>query len=177
MQSMYSREIETFRNQGLRLAEVGSLADRRAKPGRFLLTFAEMGRLIAQVASARKFDALVAVVHPKHARLYKRVLGFRQLGDHTDCPYANGNPAEALYLRFDDYLGTRLHDQFFCDPYPPQELHPYHWDEETRRFFRCILECDGKIAHAIGMEDYYSWGAKYPSAKLNVTAGLTSSTS
>ncbi len=172
MQSMYQREIEVLRNRGYRLAEVGSLADRRASPRRFLTVFAEMGRLLAQVANARNVDTLVAVVHPKHAKLYKRVLGFKQIGDHTDCPYANGNPAEALYLHFDDYLGTELHNQFFGEPIPASQLQPYRWNAETRNYFRRILESDGKIVEVVGIKGYYTWGVDYSCEPLNLASHI-----
>lgn len=172
MQSMYAREVDFLRNQGMRLAEIGALADRRVSPRRFISTFAEMGRLLVQAAAARNIDALVAVAHPKHAKLYKRVLGFKQVGDHTDCPYANGNPAEALYLRFDDHLGTKLYDEFFNEPLPSDHLEPYDWEPETRDRFGRILDCDGKIANTIGIEGFYSWGAKHRKTPIDLTTDL-----
>ena len=167
MQSMYSREIEFLRDQGCKLAEIGSLADRRSDPRRFISSFADMGRLLAQASASRDIDTLVAVAHPKHAKLYKRVLGFKQIGDHTDCPYANGNPAEALFLRFED-LGAKLHDRFFGDPLSEDRLGPYDCEIETRVSFGQILDCDGKIAQAIGLEDYYDWNAKRIKTPINL---------
>lgn len=176
MQTMYPKEIETLRNQGLKLAEVGSLADRRSDPKRFLANFVVMSRLMVQHASKRGIDALVAVVHPKHARLYKRILGFKQVGDHTDCPYANGNPAEALYLRFEDYRGTRLHDDFFGTPHSKYELESYDWEPEVHEYFSGILEMDSKIANTVGIDDYFNWGVPIPHSPIDVTAGLSQPT-
>lgn len=157
MQSMYAREIDNLRNQGLRLGEVGGLADRRVSPRRFISTFAGMARLMVQVAASKNIDTLVAAVHPKHANLYKRVFGFKQVGDHTNCPYANGNPAEALYLRFDQ-LSTKIRDRFFGDSVSPEQLIPYDWKVETRDHFLRILECDGKIANTVGIKGFFDWG-------------------
>ena len=171
MQNMYPREIEMLRGRGLRLAEIGSLADRRTDPGRFISTFAQMGRLVAQIAIKRSVDTLVIVAHPKHARLYKRVLGFKQVGDHKDCPYANGNPAEALYLRFDDLLGTRLHRQYFGEPYPASSLERFEWGAATRAYFGRILDADGKIAVAVGMESYYDWGVCRNKTPVDLSVG------
>lgn len=173
MQSMYSREIETLRTRGLRLAEVGGLADRRATPKRFIKTFAIMGRIIVQLATARNYDTLVAAVHPKHAKLYKRVFGFKQIGDHTDCPYANGNPAEALYLPLDS-LSPALHQQFFGEPFPSGHLDRFDWDPETRHYFERILNCDGKIAKAIGTKDYFDWGVTNIESPIDLRAGFES---
>ena len=175
MESMYSREIKTLRDRGLRLAEVGSLADRRAKPSRFASTFAEMARFLAQISAVRNYDALVVAVHPKHARMYKRVIGFKQIGDHTDCPYANGNPAEALYLCFDE-MPPRLHHEFFGEPLSYDVLKPYDWNAETRSHFARILECDGKIANTVGLEKHFGWGVDYSNKSLNVVESLNPST-
>jgi hypothetical protein len=173
MQSMYSNEISFLRDQGCKLAEIGSLADRRSDPRRFISSFADMCRLLAQAAASRNIDTLLAVAHPKHAKLYKRVLGFKQIGDHTDCPYANGNPAEALFLRFED-LSDKLYERFFGDPLSLDLLVPYDWDIETRINFGRILDCDGKIAHAIGLADYYDWNAKRIKTPINLFNNLGS---
>jgi len=76
MESMNGDQVRRLRNQGLRLAEIGSLTDHRESQDRFINTFIQIGRLLAQIARARGIDAIVAAVHPRHARLYKRVMGF-----------------------------------------------------------------------------------------------------
>ena len=159
MQSMYPQQIRELREDGLRLAEIGCLADRRDTPVRFMDTFTEMSRLVVQVARARGIDALVVATHPKHARLYRRVMGYRQIGDLLDCPYANGNPAVALILKFDEHLETPLHDRYFENPRSSEELLQYRWDRETREYFRCVLERDNKIASLAGIQGYYQWAA------------------
>ena len=157
MQSMYPNEIAKLRDEGLVVAEIGCLADRRHAQIRFIETFAQMGRLLAQIAFARGIDALVGAVHPKHARLYKRVMGFEQIGDLSDCPYANGNPAVALCIRFEDHVGTNLYDQYLGSPIPQKELAPYRWDRETRDYFRRVLERDNRIGSMAGITGYYNW--------------------
>ncbi|WP_063870273.1 N-acyl amino acid synthase FeeM domain-containing protein [Novipirellula maiorica] len=159
MQSMYPREIKELRDQGLRLAEIGSLADRRDSPVRFIETFAELGRLLVQVAHSRGIDGFVVATHPKHARLYKRVMGFRQIGELSDCPYANGNPAVALVLKFDEHAGTSLHERYFGNPCPPSDLVQYRWDRDTRSYFRRALQRDKTIATLAGIQGYYNWAA------------------
>ncbi|TWT54688.1 hypothetical protein Pla22_23380 [Rubripirellula amarantea] len=157
MDSMYSVETRRLRDEGLRLAEIGCLADRRDSQIRFLKTFAQLGRLLAQVARSRETDGFVVATHPKHARLYKRILGFRQIGDLSDCPYANGNPAVALVLKFEEHEGTPLHDLYFGDPIPQDELAPYRWEPDTRKFFKQILDRDNKISSLSGIQGYYNW--------------------
>lgn len=167
MESMYPSEVASLRDDGLRLAEIGCLADRRQSPKRFLDTFVQLGRLLAQVARSRGIDALVAAMHPRHAKLYQRVMGFQQIGNVSECPYANGNPAVALYMCFDHHRGTPLYERFFSDPWPHKHLQQYRWDSATRRHFRAILERDNAIATTAGIQGYYTWAA--------VTGNLTPS--
>ena len=157
MQSMYSDEIKELRDQGLKVGEIGCLADRRHAQTRFIETFAKMGRLLAQVAFVRGMDVLVAATHPKHARLYQRVLGFERMGKQTDCPYANDNPAVALKVKFDEHVGTPLYQQYFGQSLPQRELAPYRWDRATRQHFKKVLERDNEITSLAGVEGYYNW--------------------
>jgi hypothetical protein len=159
MESMYPQQIQSLRDKGLRLAEIGCLADRRNSPIRFMDAFIQLGRLLAQVCQVRGIDALVAVMHPKHAKLYQRVMGFQQIGDLSHCPYANDRPAVALSMRFEDHRGTPLYDRYFSDPWPHKELLQYRWDQETRKHFREILERDNTIATTAGIQGYYTWAA------------------
>lgn len=159
MQTMYPEQIQGLRDQGLRIAEIGCLADRRKSPVRFMDAFIQLGRLLAQVCHVRGIDALVAVMHPKHARLYQRVMGFRQIGNLSQCPYANDNPAVALYMRFEDHRGTPLYEKFFSDPWPQKELLQFRWDGETRKHFRKILERDNTLATQAGIQGYFNWAA------------------
>ena len=149
MQSMYPEQINRLRGDGHRVAEVGCLADRRESPVRFIDTFRQMTRLLAQVASTRGIDVLVVATHPRHARFYTRALGFQKFGDVSNCPYAQGNPAVALYLNFEEQVGTELHDRIFGEPIPNKFLTPYRWDGDTREYFKRMLQRDRSIsAHA-----------------------------
>lgn len=148
MQSMYPQQINDLRTRGLRVAEVGGLADRRDSPIRFIDNFKKMTRLLAQVAVARGIDALVVATHPRHARFYTRALGFEKFGDESTCPYAQGNPAVALFMHFDEQRGSALHDSYFADPIPNRDLAVYHWDPDTRDYFKRILERDRRIVSA-----------------------------
>ncbi len=159
MESMYARELAGLRDDGLRVAEIGCLADRRQSQARFIETFIKLGQLLVQVALTRGLDGIVAAMHPKHARLYKRIMGFRQIGDLTDCPYANGNPAVALLLKFDEHFGTPLAPQYLGERIPTAELAPYRWDRDMRRHFQQILDRDHRVAESEGIQGYYNWAA------------------
>ena len=157
MESIYGGEIRDLRRSGLRLAELGGLADRRNSTSRFIHTFADISKLMVQVAMARNVDALVAAVHPKHARLYKRLVGFKQIGELTLCPYANRNPAVLIFLRFEDYLGTDLYERYLGTQIPEEQLRPFVWTEDAKSYFQRILEKDGQIAQVINIENYHHW--------------------
>lgn len=98
MESVYGDEVERRRAQGLRLAEVSCLADRRKEPARFFGLFCDLSRLMTQMAAAEGIDQLLIAVHPRHARMYARAMAFQQIGDVRDYPLVNGNAAVALTL-------------------------------------------------------------------------------
>ncbi|EMI56937.1 N-acyl amino acid synthase FeeM domain-containing protein [Rhodopirellula sallentina] len=164
VESIYPNAISNIRSRGLRMAEVGCLADRRESPVRFMETFATMGRMLAQTAKVRGYDGLVVATHPRHARLYKRVLPFEQVGDVIDCPYANGNPAVMLTLRFDDHKGTNLYDRFFGSMASALDVSPRPWDKETREYLKQYLQSkeDRQNNHVRGQLAHAALTGQYP---------------
>ncbi len=137
-ESIYAREIDSLRNRGLRMAEVGCLADRRKSPARFIRMFRLLSTLIAQAAEFRGCNALIAATHPTHARFYTRQLGFRQIGELQACPYALGNPAVALLMDFEQLRGSAIHTHLFGKRFSYSELRPFEWDNVTREHFQAI---------------------------------------
>ncbi|MEM9827223.1 MAG: long-chain N-acyl amino acid synthase [Planctomycetota bacterium] len=147
--SMYPDETSVLRESGLRFAEIGALADRRESPSRFLKTFLPMMRLLTQVARIRGYDGLVAACHPKHARLYQRMLPFERIGGETGCEYANGNPAVMLAVHFEWHHGSDHYQRFFGDMPSVETLCPRPWSRETREYFRKFLQSDDQRADQI----------------------------
>lgn len=141
-ESIYGDEIKRLKAGGLRLAEVGSLADRRESPARFIQMFRVLSTLIAQAAQLRGCNGLVAATHPRHARFYIRQIGFEPFGEIRACPYAQGNPAVALLLDFEDHRrrDTEIYHHLFGYKYSQQELESYDWPMETRNYFAGILD-------------------------------------
>lgn len=140
-ESIYGDEIDRLQQRGLRLAEVGSLADRRESPARFIQMFRNLSTLIAQTAQQRGCNGLIAATHPRHARFYIRQIGFEPFGEIRSCPYAQGNPAVALLLDFEDHRhrDTEIYRHLFGREYSADELSSYHWSNETVSHFREIL--------------------------------------
>jgi hypothetical protein len=98
LEAVYPREVRERRAEGLRLAEVSCLADRRRDIVRFFPLFCELARLMIQMCEREAVDQLLVAVHPRHARMYRRAMGFKQVGDDRDYPAVNGNPAVMLSL-------------------------------------------------------------------------------
>lgn len=147
--SMYPEETRVIRETGMRFAEIGALADRRESPTRFLKTFLPMMRLLTQVARIRGYDGLLAACHPKHARLYQRMLPFERIGGAADCVYANGSPAVLLAVHFEYHQGSEHYQRFFGEMPDVDALCPRPWDRETRAFFKKFLQTEAQQAEQV----------------------------
>jgi hypothetical protein len=140
MEQMYPEEVNSFRARGLKVAEVGCLADRRQRPSRYLETFFQMTRLMAQAARYRGVDMLIAAMHPRHAHFYKKLLGFRPFGNETQCPYVSDRPAVALYLDFGSFKDGPSYEKYFGEPLPIETVSPSIWDANWRASFKSFDE-------------------------------------
>ncbi|QDV26851.1 N-acyl amino acid synthase FeeM domain-containing protein [Aureliella helgolandensis] len=136
MESMYAEEIEFQRQNGLKVAEIGCLADRRDSPTRFRNVIGRLSCLVVQVAQSRGMNGLVLATHPRHARFYKRALGFEQFGGLKSCPYAEGNPAVALVMNFERLKGTSIHERLFGEPFTASDMQQTAWTEETSQYLQ-----------------------------------------
>jgi hypothetical protein len=141
-ESMYGAEIQQLKDRGMRLAEVGSLADRRESPARFIQMFRVLSTLISQAAQQRGCNGLIAATHPRHARFYIKQIGFEPFGEIRACPYAQGNPAVAMVLDFEDHRrrDTDIYHHLFGLPFTAEELEPYAWSDETHGYFQGVLD-------------------------------------
>ncbi len=98
LESIYSDEVAIRRAMGRAVAEVSCLADRRLPVREFCPVFVGLSRLCAQYARFRGYDDLLIAVHPKHARLYRRLFGFEPIGPLRVYPAVRNRPAVALCL-------------------------------------------------------------------------------
>jgi hypothetical protein len=126
MEFVYGREVAQRRAQGLALAEVSCLADRRSQFRGFFPVFLRLSRLMVQAARRRGLEELLVAVHPKHARFYQRFMDFRVIGRQKAYPTVRNHPAVALSLNFDRVDRERPHsyDTFFGQPIPREQLDP-----------------------------------------------------
>ncbi len=126
LERTYPHEVEERRAQGLRLAEVSCLADRRQDFRRFFPVFVALNRWMIQFAQAQRLDQVLVAVHPKHARFYTRHFGFELAGGLTNYALANNRPAVALCFNFHrNHRETSAYfNHFFADPIPLEQLQP-----------------------------------------------------
>jgi hypothetical protein len=156
MQSVYGDEVNRLRRQKLRLGEVSCLADCQRHVKEFFPIFLNTGRLMVQYARYRGLDALVAAVHPKHARFYHRFMDFQFFGLKKTYPTVRNHPAVALWLEFAriDREIPPQHQFFFGEKIPYNELRPQPISERDREYFRPMIDPNFQCAPLGDTEDY-----------------------
>ncbi len=123
--------------QGARVAEVTSLAiDNEIAPHTSEI-FLGLLQLVQLFALSSGIDHAVAVVHPKHAKVYKKAMGFRVIGDAAPCGRVDGRPGVALLGKIDQasLCLPRWQNRFAPDRDCDADLQPQPMTERQRRFF------------------------------------------
>ena len=150
MECAYGEELDACRGRGLWLAEVSCLADRREHLRGFFPVFLRLSRLLVQFAMYQGMDGLVAAVHPKHARFYKRYMCFLPMGREKSYPTVRHRPAVALWLEFSRFHSElRCHQNyqvFFGEQLPVQQLQPCFMSQSEREYFRAMIDPSFKLA-------------------------------
>lgn len=143
MEAIYAEEVRALRNRGLRLAEVSTLADRRAAFDRGLPAFIELSRLMVQCARFHDYDRLLISVHPRHARFYRRFMSFEPLAGERSYPFVRNRPAVALFLDFArlDRERPARYEQFFGAPYPAEALRTFPMPADERERLAPVAAC------------------------------------
>ena len=98
LEQIFASQVHERRQQGLVLAEVSCLADRRKHIQRYFSVFVRLCRLMIQCARSRGVDEVLVAVHPRHVRFYTQYLAFDQIGDERPYPLVRNHPAVALSL-------------------------------------------------------------------------------
>jgi hypothetical protein len=143
MERIYADEVQQLRKQGVSIAEVSSLADRRRQLSRTLPVFVPLMRLMAQTARHRGIERLLVAVHPRHARFYRRVLSFEDMGEVRPYPFVRNRPAVALALDFRKLERIRPvnYTTFFGTPLAESAFAGLPLSNEERKLFAPIAEC------------------------------------
>jgi hypothetical protein len=155
LEAIYMGEVAARRSAGIRIAEVSCLADRRKDEARFFGLFCELSRMMVQMADLEGIQQLLIAVHPRHSRMYRRAMGFTQIGDHCDYPAVNGNPAVAMCLDFAYVQRERpdIWERFVGPPLPEKYLQRRPMTAEDRRYFMALGQgpsMDAVEAYAAG---------------------------
>ncbi len=138
---LYEREIAPFRTAGSKLCELSKLAiDPRHSSRELLASLFNLAYIYARlIHSATVF---FIEVNPRHAGYYKRMLGFRQLGEQRLCPRVNA-PAVLLHLDLDygEEQISRLAGT--VEPGNGRSLYPYFLEKKEEEkvansFRRCM---------------------------------------
>ena len=142
MEAIYGEEVGRLRRQGLLLAEVSCLADRRQAARGFFPVFLRLSRLAAQYAWHRRVDQVLVACHPKHARFHERLLSFERLGGQKAYPTVRNHPAVALSLDLTQlaWQHPESHRILFHEMLPSRELQPQPIPPSDRAFFGAMVD-------------------------------------
>jgi hypothetical protein len=149
MGGVYPDEIARVRSMAGWFGEVSCLADRRSDFQRTLPVFLRLNRLMAQTAKARGMARLVIAVHPRHARFYRRFMGFQEIGEQREYPTVRNNPAVACMLDFAaiDRDHPPSWDAIFSEPVTAEETRPCPIPPGEVELFRpAAAYCSGFVA-------------------------------
>lgn len=133
---VYGPELQSLRQQGHSLVEVGLFADRRKQMARSTEALIQLMRYAFYFAQFCDATDFVIGVHPKHARFYTRLLGFQPCGPTRSYAAVNDRPVTLLRAQLD--WAESLEDahpavRFFLEcPVDGQEFHhryPFHKGE------------------------------------------------
>jgi hypothetical protein len=122
---LYKNEVDTLRQQGLRVCEFTKLAiDHKGASKRMIAGLFQVAYLYA--VKIWGYTDIVIEVNPSHVPFYQRMLGFQPLGEERTCPRVG---APALLLRLDAAgYGTGMIEKFGGHPELSRQersLYPY----------------------------------------------------
>jgi N-acyl-L-homoserine lactone synthetase len=147
MEQIFGSIVHEQRQQGLTLAEVSCLADRRRNIQRSFPVFVRLCRLMIQCARHRGIDQLLIAVHPRHVRLYTNYLAFRKIGDERPYPLVRNHPAVALSLDLNrlDIEQPINYQRFFAVELDARQLELQPMSDAERRYFaRFLADADDR---------------------------------
>ena len=124
MEGIYPGEINALRQQGRKLVEVTSLADRDLSMREFVPVFVTLMGVMAQFASRQGADTWVITVNPRHRLFYQKVMGFVSIGPQRAYPAVQNHPAEAFAVTIPLLAANSpaMHEQMFGETLPESLL-------------------------------------------------------
>lgn len=104
LDSVYGESLNSLREEGCAIVEVGLLADRRRAIQRTAAALFDMMRWVAYYTLHFGRTDIVIGVHPHHVGFYGRCFGFEAFAPPTMYPLVNDNPVVPLRLPLRDRL-------------------------------------------------------------------------
>lgn len=106
--------------------------------------FVGLMQLTQLFASSVGIEYAVGVAHPKHARIYRRVMGFEIVGDEVPCTRVGGQPGVALAVKIDEntVCQPRWQSRFDLGRGNAVDLTPSPMSVSQRRFFERFISVD-----------------------------------
>jgi len=125
-ESLFTDEIRTMRQTGIKLAEVSCVAsncNEDSKKVRFE-TLVKMISLTIHVARRRGTERLLLAVHPRHAKLYQRMFGCVPCTPVKEYEMVRGNPAVLCVHDFAelDRRGYALFEEVYNSKFKPWQM-------------------------------------------------------
>jgi hypothetical protein len=120
MESAYREEVAGLRLRGFSLAEASCLAETHDPAKKSHSAVFQLMPLVAQLAYFRGVDQLLIAVHPRHARFYRRFLGFEVIAEERTYGHVCGKPAVALALDLSGLAANhpRVYQWVFGERFP-----------------------------------------------------------
>lgn len=130
--SLYRSELDQFRQKGRKLCEVSKLAfNPETSSKEIFASLFHMAYIFAH--RIHGVDDTFIEINPRHAIFYKRMLGFRQIGELRTCPRVNA-PAILLHLEL-RYMKEQITAQAGQFNHRTKNIYPYflsqHGEKET----------------------------------------------
>jgi len=141
MELVYPEQVNEARQNGYLMGEISCLADRRKDHRRIIQNLCELTGLLVQYARFQRLDGVMLVSHPKHARFYKRYMGYESIGPIR--PYEEVQNQLAEPLRFDfaniGSASEQLYQRILGKQIPKEHLTACPMSEEDRNYFSAKL--------------------------------------
>ncbi len=119
---LYGGEIDTFRAKGRKVCELSKFASSpQCSSKEVFASLFHLAYIYAYVIHKTK-DAFIEI-NPRHAFFYKRMLGFRQIGEERICERVNA-PAVLLHLDL-NYMNTQITSLAYRDNHKERSIYPY----------------------------------------------------
>ena len=144
MESLYGKEVESYRGHEFSLAEVSCLADCQEGQKRSASVVIRLMGLMAQSAKRRGVDQLLIAVHPRHAKFYERFIGFESIGKERLYRTVCDKPAVAMALDLNwlPIYHPQVYARFFGAPFSDEVLAYHPMSDGLRSELSLVVEAN-----------------------------------